>query len=263
MRTRIAIAAALMILALAAPPVAAVAPSVPNNESIGAIAVTSIPFSGTQSTSKATQNDADGGCGAGGLDQATVWYTLTLDAATRVLIDTAGSSYGAGVNIYTAGPDSEILTCSDPAVAFDAAAGQTYYIMIADIDGGRNGGRLVVSIAVGQPALELGLSLDPGAALDSSTGMLTVTGTVTCNVTTDFLDVGVEVSQTTGRFTTRGFGSTSVACSPGESVAWSAEVIGENGTLGTGTTVITATAFGCEIFSCADATATQTVRIRR
>lgn len=263
MRNRISIAAALMMLAVVVSPVAAAPPGLANDEPSGAIAVTSLPFSTTQSTSKATANDADAGCGAGGQDQATVWYTLTLDSATRVLIDTAGSAYFAGVNVYTAGPGSEILTCVGGAAVFDAAAGQTYYIMIADIDGGRNGGRLVVSMTEGPPAIELGLSLDPSTGFDSATGTLTVTGTVTCNVTADFVDVNVEASQTTGRFTTRGFGGTSTGCSAGETVAWSAEVVGENGTFGTGNTVINATAFGCDAFSCDEATTSQTVRIRR
>jgi hypothetical protein len=263
MRTRISIVAALMALALAVTPVAAAPPGVPNDEPGGAIAVASIPFSTTQSTTKATANDADNGCGSGGQDQATVWYTITLAEATRVLVDTAGSSYFAGVNVYTAGPGSEILTCVGGAAVFDAVAGQTYYVMIADIDGGRNGGRLVVSIAEGPPALELGVSLDPNVSLDASTGTLTVTGTVTCNVTADFVDISVDASQTSGRFTTRGFGYTSATCSGGETVAWSVEVVGETGTLGTGSTVITASAFGCDAFACDDATATQTVRIRR
>lgn len=263
MRIRISIAAAVMALMLTVPPAAAAPPGVPNDEPGGAIAVTSIPFSTTQSTSKATVNDADGGCGAGGLDQSTVWYTITLADATRVLVDTAGSSYFAGVNVYTAGPGSEILTCVGGGAVFDAVAGQTYYVMIADIDGGRNGGRLVVSISEGPPALEVGVSLDPNVALDGSTGALTVTGTVTCNVSADFVDISVDASQTTGRFTTRGFGFASVACSAGETVAWSAEVFGETGTFGSGSTVITASAFGCDAFTCDDATATQTVRIRR
>jgi hypothetical protein len=263
MRTRIAIAAALMALAWAVTPVSAAPPGVPNDESSGAIAVTSIPFSSTQSTSKATVNDADNGCGSGGLDQATVWYTITLADATRVLVDTAGSSYDTGVNVYTAGPGSDILTCVGGAAVFDAVAGQTYYVMIADIDGGRNGGRLVVSVSEGPPALELAVSLDPNVTLNGSTGALTVTGTVTCNVSADFVDINVDASQTTGRFTTRGFGYASVGCSAGETVPWSADVVGETGTFGTGSTVITASAFGCDAFTCDDATVTQTVRVRR
>lgn len=263
MRTRVLVAAALMILGLAIPPGVAAAPGVANDEPTGAIAVTSIPYSNSQSTSKATANDADGGCGAGGQDQATVWYTVTLATAARVLVDTAGSSYFAGVNVYTAGPGSEILTCVGEAAVFDAAAGQTYYIMIADIDGGRNGGRLVVSISEGPPALELGLTLDSNATLDPATGGLTVTGTISCNTTTDFVDISVDVSQTTGRFTTRGFGGTSVDCTAGDTVAWAAEVFGETEPLGTGTTTINASAFGCDPITCDDAFATETVRVRR
>jgi hypothetical protein len=263
MRTRFSIAAALMLLALAIPPGVSAASGVPNNEPEGAIAVTAIPYSNTQSTSKATVNDLDGGCGAGGQDQATVWYTLTLAEATRVIVDTSGSAYFAGVNIYTAGPGSEILTCVGGAAVFDATAGQTYYIMIADIDGGRNGGRLVVSIDEGPPAFELGLSLDPNVSLDSDAGALTVSGTISCSTTADFVDISVDVSQTTGRFTTRGFGGTSVGCSAGETVAWSAEVFGETGPLGAGTTTVNASAFGCDPFTCDDANATETARVRR
>jgi hypothetical protein len=263
MRTRVLVAAALLILGLAIPPGVAAAPGVANDEPTGAIAVAAIPYSVTQSTSKATANDADGGCGAGGLDQATVWYTLTLATATRVIVDATGSSYATGVNIYTAGPGSEILTCVGGAAIFDAAAGQTYYIMIADIDAGRNGGRLVVSISAGPPALELGLTLDGNATLDPGTGGLTVTGSISCNTTTDFVDISVDVSQTTGRFTTRGFGGTSVGCSAGDTVAWAVEVFGDSGPLGAGNTTINASAFGCDPTSCDDAFATETVRVRR
>jgi len=263
MRTRFSIAAALMLLALTLPPGVSAASGVPNNEPDGAIAVTAIPYSNTQSTSKATANDADGGCGAGGQDQATVWYTLTLAEATRVIVDASASSYFPGVNIYTAGPGSDILTCSGGAAIFDAAAGQTYSIMIADIDGGRNGGRLVVSIGEGPPAFELGVSLDPNVTLDPAAGSLTVAGTVSCSTTADFVDISVDVSQTTGRFTTRGFGGTSVDCSAGNTVDWSAQVFGESGPLGAGTTTINADAFGCDPFTCDDAFATETVRVRR
>jgi hypothetical protein len=262
MRIRISVAAALITLAAAAPSVAA-APAPPvNDEPGGAIAVTSIPFTTSQSTTRATANDADGGCGAGAEDQATVWYTITLASDTRVLVDTAGSSYFTGVNVYTAGPGSEILTCVGGAAVFDAAAGQTYYVMIADIDGGRDGGRLEVSVTTGPPALEIGVAIE-SASLDSATGTVTVTGTATCNVTTDFFDVNLDVSQTQGRFTTRGFGGTSIGCSAGDTVAWSADVVGENGTFGAGSTEIDANAFACEFFTCDDAFATQTVRFRR
>jgi hypothetical protein len=263
MRTRIPVMAALIVLALTAPSVAAAPPGPANDEPSGATAVTSIPFSTTQATSKATANSADAGCGAGGQDQATVWYTLTLASATRVLVDTTGSSYFAGVNVFTAGPGSEILTCLGPAAPFDAAAGQTYYIMIADIDGGRNGGRLVVTIGAGPPALELGVSIDPTVTLDSSSGELSISGTATCNQSTDFLDVNVEASQSNGRFITRGFGGTPVDCTGGEPVAWSVVVVGETGTFGTGSTTINADVFGCDPFTCDDATASQTVRVRK
>lgn len=263
MRIRTSIAAALVAVALAAPAAAAAPPGVPNDEPGGAIGVTSIPFSNTQSTSKATAGTGDAGCGAGGLDQATVWYSLTLAANTRVLVDTAGSSYGTGVNVFAAGPNSEILTCSGGAAIFDAVAGQTYSILIADIDGGRNGGRLVVSIGEGPPPLALGLALDPDVTFDSATGTVGVSGTTTCSVTTDFLDINVEVSQTTGRFTNRGFGGTSVACAPGETVAWSVDVVGETEPLKPGSAQINASAFGCEFFSCDEATATMSVRIPR
>ena len=264
MRTRVSVAAALLILGLAIPPGVAAAPGVANDEPTGAIAVTAIPYSNTQSTSKATANDADGGCGAGGLDQATVWYTLTLATATRVIVDTTGSSYATGVNVYTAGPGSEILTCVGGSAIFDAAAGQTYYIMIADIDEGRTtGGRLVVSISEGPPALELGLTLDSNVTFDPATGGLTVTGTISCNTTTDFVDINVDVSQTTGRFTTRGFGGSSVDCSAGDTVAWAVDVFGDTEPLGTGNTTINVSAFGCDPTSCDDAFATETARVRR
>lgn len=259
MRVRRSLAAALIGLALAAPAVAAAPPGVPNDEPAGAIAITAVPFTGTQSTSKATANVADGGCGAGGEDQATVWYSMTLTAATRVLIDTTASSYVTGINVFS---DGGLVTCQVTTAVFDADAGQTYSVMIADIDGGRNGGRLSVSVGVGAPALELGVTIDPNVSLDAATGALTVSGTVTCNVPADFVDVNLEASQTTGRFTVRGFAFTSVGCAPGDPVPWSADVSGEE-PFGTGATTITAAAFGCDPFSCDETVATVSLRIRR
>ena len=263
MRTRISFLAALVVLALAVPPAFAAPPGPANDEPNGAIAVTSLPYSNSQSTSKATANDADGGCGAGGVDQATVWYTITVESDARVLIDTTGSSYVTGINIFADAPGGEILDCLEDTAIFDAAAGHTYHVMIADIDGDRNGGRLDLSISEGPPPISIGITLDPAVGFDAATGTISVSGTVTCTADSDSVEVFVEARQTSGRFIVRGFGFNSTACTAGEDVAWTADIVGETGTFGFGSTVIDASAFGCDFFSCGDAFATQTVRIRR
>lgn len=72
----------------------------------------------------------------------TVWYALTLDAATEVAVDTEGSDYDTVLGVYTGTDvgDLELVTCNDDdlglqaRVAFAAEAGTTYWIQVAAFD---------------------------------------------------------------------------------------------------------------------------------
>ena len=248
--------AALPGLALAAPPA--------NDLPAGAIAYTALPATIDQDTSEATVSTDNVGCGSDGTDQATVWYTLTLADATAVLVDASGSDYPVGVNVFEGTADADhLVACVEGAASFDAAAGTTYYLMFADIDGdATNGGQLHVTIDVAPPPIELSLAVNSIGKANTKTGEATISGTVTCSRAADFGDVEVSLRETLGRFTIHGSGFDSPSCGP-TPTTWFATILGDNGTFGPGKATADVSAFACDAVSCADASATASVRLRK
>jgi hypothetical protein len=115
-----------------------------NDEITSATAITTLPFSDGLDTREATADPADGGCG-GSDDLATVWYTFTPSA--DMVVDTSGSSYSTGVNIFSGTPgDLTQNNCLFTSVTFSAAAGTPYFFMISACCEGVNGGDLVLTV---------------------------------------------------------------------------------------------------------------------
>lgn len=229
----------------------------------GAIAITAIPAHNTQDTTEATTSTDNVGCGSDGTDQASVWYTLTLAEATTVLIDASSSSFRVGINAFAGTATADALVdCTEQALRLDVAAGTTYFLMFADIDGGANGGQLDVTIDAAPPPIRLTLAVDPNGKVNTKTGEATITGTVTCSAATTDAAVDAELREPLGRFTIRGFGGTGIECGP-EPTAWSMTAVGDNGRFGPGRTSANVSAFACDAFSCDDAFVTTTVRLRR
>ena len=263
-RARVAALLAGLVLVATAPGMAlAAAPA--NDLPGGAIALTAIPATIDQNTTEATVTAADDvGCGAGGTDQATVWYTLTLASATSVLVDATGSDYSVGVNVFEGSADSNnIVTCVEGAAAFDAAAGTTYYLMFADIDGdATNGGALHVAIDVAPPPLEVSLTVNSTGKVNQKTGEATISGTITCSRTADFSEIDVSLRQAIGRFTIHGFGADGPECGP-TPTNWFVSIAGDNGKFGAGKATADVSAFACDASSCGDASVLASVRLRK
>lgn len=243
-------------LALAAAPA--------NDLPAGAIAYTALPITIAQDTTEATVSTDDVGCGAGGLDQATVWYTLTLGAATTVLVDARSSDYEVGVNVFEGSADANnIVTCVGGAAEFDAGAGTTYYVMFADTDGdATNGGQLNVSIDVAPPPIEVSLTVDATGKVNPKTGEATISGTLTCDHPAESSDVEVNLRQPLGQFTIHGFGFDSPGCGP-TPTAWFAAIVGDNGKFAPGKATADVSAFACDELTCDDASVTASVRLRK
>jgi len=255
-----ALVAAFMVATV---PAVALAAAPPNDAPGGAVALTSLPSSISLDTTAATVAGDDLGCGAGGQDQASVWYTLTLPADTRVLIDATASSYDVGVNVFEGAPSPDSLVdCVEGGVVFDATAGTTYTIMFADIDGGANGGDLEAALTVGQPAVDITLKIDPTAKSNAKTGEAVITGTLSCSAETENAFVDVKVTEPVGRFTVHGFGGADATCGP-TPTHWVAFVTGDNGKFLGGKAAVQVDAVACQPFVCADTFADATVRIRR
>lgn len=264
-RPTMALLAALAIGLTVAAPVVAATPA--NDLPGGAIAIITIPASIDQDTTEATVTPADDiGCGAGGLDQATVWYALTLSESARVIVDASGSDYDVGVNAFHdgGGTPGDLFACAYRALVIDAEAGTTYYLMFADIDeNATNGGQLHVAIDLAPPPIELNLTVDATGKVNARTGEAIVSGTITCSAEADFSEVYISLRQTLGRFiVVRGWGFAASSCGPTPS-SWMASIAGDNGKFAGGMAIADVSAFACDSFSCADAFVSAHVRLRK
>jgi hypothetical protein len=256
--------AVVAMLAVTGSPVAAA--SHPKNDlPAGATAIpAALPQSITQDTTTATVSRKDDfGCGAGGTDQATVWYTFTPAADETVLVDASASSYFVGVNEFAGAADaSHLVNCSSGELIFDASAGTTYYLMFSDADGDTvNGGTLSVTLDVAPPPISITLTVDPTAKLSSSGAVATLTGTITCSGPAKFGEVDVFLSQAVGRFTVSGFGSGFPDCGTSPT-SWSVDAAGQSGRFSGGSIAAQVSAFACDAVTCGDTLVQATVKAR-
>jgi|FLYL01.1.fsa_nt_gi hypothetical protein len=184
----------------------------PSNDTFaGATLIGELPFEEIVDTSEATTDEIDAelnaSCGAPATD-ASVWYSLTLDQATPVLVDVSASGYSAGVIVAAGEPGSfEVVSCEPGVVGFFAEAGVTYSILVFDdqLDGGGNGGTLHISVVVPPPPPEIQLTVDPAGRFDPQTGNALLSGTFTCVGEAAFVELFGDVSQRAGRAIIRGF----------------------------------------------------------
>lgn len=254
---------AAMTLVMVVPGVVSAAP--PSNDlPAGAEAITAIPATLDQNTTEATVAPADDlGCGAGGLDQATVWYTLTLPEAATVIVDAGLSGYSVGVNAFESdgGAPGALFNCSFAGVVFDAAPNTTYFLMFADVDEDAvNGGALHVEVDLAPPPLEVSLSVNPFGRV-SKIGA-SISGSITCSSAADFSEINVWLTQSVGRITVHGIGFDSPSCGP-EPTSWTAFVPADNARFSGGFSTANVSAFACNAFSCGDAFAAVAVRLRK
>jgi len=118
----------------------------PNDLCTQAMAVSTLPFSDTEDATGATESATDPSLSCtNGAESNTLWYAITPSSDGLLRIDTCGSSYNTALSVFTgtcAGPSP--LTCNDDVSApgggcggtdsrlsFDAVAGQTYLIEVA------------------------------------------------------------------------------------------------------------------------------------
>jgi hypothetical protein len=258
----LAVAGALLATLLSTTVAAAAAPS--NDLPAGAIGLTdTLPQTINADTSEATVTTDDFGCGAGGLDQASVWYSITPTDGVDVLIDPTASSYLVGVNVYiTSAGQENLITCFQGPSLVTLQAGATYYLMFADTDlDATNGGALSVTLDVPPPPIEMSVTLDPTGSVDKA-GNVTIRGSITCSQQASFADLSAFLRQAVGRFTFTGNASASPDCGPTPS-SWTLSASGQNGRFGGGKIQVEIMAFACSPTSCVDTGIAGTVRLGR
>jgi hypothetical protein len=213
-----------------------------NDDFDNAVVITELPFTHNVNTSDATteRDDPlnDETCGFGSIGGHTVWYRFTPTENMRINASTVGSDYDPNVFVYT-GTRGNLtrVTCNflPSSTTFDAIAGETYFLLVGSHDG-EPGGNLVFNVDLG---LEVGLTIDPEGNVIPSTGVATISGTVTCSRPA-FVEVSGSVEQRSGRVS--GFFFTSFNCDG--VTPWAAEAVPDNGRFKPGRAEVSAGTFG-------------------
>jgi hypothetical protein len=211
-RHRLALVAAATAIITALAVVAAVpAAAAPSNDDVGsATAVTALPYGDAAVTVDATTDPDDPSCFGTG---PTVWYALTLSEATPIVADTFGSDYDTTLSVYTGSPGALTqIACNDDhfnsqsRVAFNAAARETYYLLVGAAGGGPGGN---LDLRIDRPlTIDLGDSVQ---ARVTRTGEVTLSGTVSCSQPT-FVRLFGTVEQRSHGTTVTGHGYGYVDC---------------------------------------------------
>src|SRR5438105_3254105 len=148
----IAAVGAIVVLALVGPTTALAQP--PNDDFATATTINSLPFNTTEDTSQATWDLSDPtGCSSNG----SVWFAFTAPSNMEIEAYTFGSDYDTVLSAWTGSQGSlSEVACNDDVngslqsrITFQAAAGTTYYFMVAVCcgDGFNGGGNLQFTVA--------------------------------------------------------------------------------------------------------------------
>jgi hypothetical protein len=236
----------------------------PNDDFDDAIIITALPFRHTVNTADATTDRDDPlndeTCGFGSIGGHTVWYQFTPTESVRINASTVGSNYDPNVFVYTGTRgDLTRIACNflPRSMTFEALAGETYFLL-AGSSGDEPGGNLVFNV---DTSLEVGVTIDSEGTVNPSTGVATISGTVTCSRSA-FFELGGSVQQ---QKASDAQGSLFASSNCDGVTRWEAEVVPDNGRFVPGTVKVSAGA----LFT-ADATTeernsgevTATVRLR-
>lgn len=165
-----------------------------NDDFGGAVQVTGVPFSYSESAGEATvakddpigKKAAEVGCFA---DAQTLWFKFTATESARLTANTIGSNYDTELWLLTGSRRHlTILDCNDDlaggghpsrsSLTFDAVAGQTYYFMVAQTGVFvQPTDQLVFNLV---PVVQVGITID-GGQINPGQQTGTITGTATCS----------------------------------------------------------------------------------
>ena len=111
------------------------------------------------------------------------------------------------------------------------------------------------------PALEVGVTIDPIARVRPKTGLVTVSGTVECNLDTT-VDLDAFLTQRSGRLLVQGGDFEQIECTA-PSTTWSFDIMGSNGRFVAGRATLEASVFACGDLNSNFGSATGTIKLRR
>lgn len=218
---------------LAAAPGVSLAVIPTNDDFDNPVVITAIPFRHSVNTSEATIAEDDPVGFENCIEAGTVWYRFTPIENIRINANTIGSNFDTGIAVFTGTRgDLTPITCNDAlaggghpsssSLTFDALAGETYFFMVGGAFAFEPGGNLVFNVDF---PVQVGLTIDRVGSVSRSTGLVSITGTVTCSGRS-FVELGGAVRQRKV-FASQGSLFTSFDCDV--VTRWQAEVAGENG----------------------------------
>ena len=185
----------------------------------------------------------------------TAWYTYTAPTDQTLVVRTDASL----VAVFTGTPGSfNAIACSFYHVGrFDVAAGQTIYIAVAEYEAVTD----TFTLDLAPPDFNVELTLNGRATRGPDPETAIVSGTVTCN-NDGYISVSGTLRQKQGLNVARGDFYTETSCSS-TPTSWTATVDAGSRIFLTKNATLTATASGCDGFTCDDATASRTVKVVR
>ena len=261
------LAAALSAIATFVVLVGAAWAAPPSNDGFaGATVISSVPFTTTEDTTQATLDSDDTAagqvCNTGGLTFSnSVWFAYTPTTDQVVGLDTSGSSYGVAGAVVSGSPGSfTAASCFLGGTSFQASAGTTYYLDLAQSPAG-SGGTLSLSLTP-LVAPNATLTVDSSGSFDSKSGAATMTGTASCNSGASAFVFG-NLSQSVGRIATiSGSGSPAspIICD-GTPHPWSFVVTPSSGLFKGGHAAADVSMFACS-FTCQTQEVTETIQLK-
>lgn len=166
-----------------------------NDDFDNALAI-ALPFRHTIEPFEATTapDDPLGDCD---IVENTVWYQFIPTENVRIFIHTGGtrSFLDPGFAVYTGTRGNlSLVGCRlFNGLAIDAVAGETYFFMVGSVSGDPEPiERLVFNVDV---SLKIDIAIDPVGAFDPSTGLVTISGTLTCSRSTFVGGLGANLRQ--------------------------------------------------------------------
>jgi len=134
-----------------------------------------LPYTNAQDTSLATVGSDDMFCGGLG---GSVWYRITSQADQDIYVDATASDFPVSVSAYTGARGSLTqIGCEAGVLKINAAAGQTYNLMLSPFFRG-SGGNLALNIYA-VPALKLQVQVNETGFFDPRSGLAVICGKMT------------------------------------------------------------------------------------
>lgn len=248
---------------LLAPPFLGVYPSTgvvpPNDLSTSPTVIDSLPFTVTQDTTLATRDTTGAFCYSKFGVGPAVWYSYTPTRDQLVDIEVTSDYYAEYVIAPSDSEGDSGYLCGERQ--FQARAGTTYLIGIYGLDEVRNSGELTLKLDAAPTAPTVQITLPATGTVKRRTGVVRLSGTVTCTGTA----VTEPVTGTLHQVYRRGihdqaFTGSTATCT-GRAATWTARIVPTT-FIFKGRTRVTATVTACNTGGCTTATTERTVNLK-